>query len=71
MVGRLNIRSNMTLEWIGSLLQPGSRVLQGLERQDRIKAMAKKLLGDRLYERLWTVANRKNSHRDDGGESAE
>jgi hypothetical protein len=69
-VGRLNIRGDMTTEWLQSLFQPGSRVLSGLERQYRVKTAAKSLLGDRLYEKLWAVLNRKGSDTNDGGETA-
>jgi peptidoglycan/xylan/chitin deacetylase (PgdA/CDA1 family) len=58
-IGRLNIRGDNTVEWIASVLQPGSRVLSSMERQYRIKAVAKRLLGDGLYDKLWAVLNRK------------
>ena len=58
-IGRLNIRGDMSLEWLQSLFQPGSRVLASLGRQYRMKATAKMLLGDRLYESLWAILNRK------------
>jgi Polysaccharide deacetylase len=58
-VGRLNIRGEMPLEWISKLFQPGSNVLSGLERQYQMKAAAKSVLGDRLYETLWAILNRK------------
>jgi hypothetical protein len=58
-VGRLNVRGDMTLEWIRNLLQPGSSTLRKLERQYAIKQAAKALLGDRIYEKLWAVLNRK------------
>jgi hypothetical protein len=70
MVGRLNIRGDMTPEWIQSVFEPGSRVLSGLERQYRVKAAAKSLLGDRLYEKLWAVLNKKEPGAIDGGETA-
>lgn len=66
-VGRLNIRGNAQVEWMERLLDPASGVLQGLERQDRMKAAAKRVLGDRLYARLWALANRQESE----GEFAE
>jgi hypothetical protein len=71
MVGRLNVRGDMTLEWIRNVLQPGSRTLASLERQYRIKAVAKRLLGDPLYEKFWAVINRKEPDSDDGGDDAE
>lgn len=58
-VGRLNIRGDMPLEWISQLFQPGSKVLSSLERQYQMKAAAKSVLGDRLYEKLWAILNRK------------
>jgi peptidoglycan/xylan/chitin deacetylase (PgdA/CDA1 family) len=66
LVGRLNIRGDMTLEWISSLFQPGSNVLNGLERQYQMKATAKTVLGDRLYEKLWALLNRKEPDTYDG-----
>ena len=57
-VGRLNIRGDMTQEWIAKLFQPESGVLSNLKRQHQIKATAKNLLGDRLYEKLWALLNR-------------
>ncbi len=63
-VGRLNIRGDMSLEWITKLLQPGSNILSGLERQYQMKAAAKSLLGDRLYEKVWALLNRKESETD-------
>ena len=70
-VGRLNIRGDMTLEWISSLFQPDSNVLTGLGRQYQLKATAKKLLGDRLYEKLWALLNRKEPDTYEGGDNAE
>ena len=69
MVGRLNVRTDMKLEWIRSALRPGSRVLLALERQYRLKAAAKRLLGDSIYERIWTLLTGKETdgHNDGGG----
>lgn len=63
-IGRLNIRGDMSLEWIAKLFHPGSNLLSGLERQYRRKAAAKSLLGDRLYEKLWAILNRKEPDSD-------
>jgi peptidoglycan/xylan/chitin deacetylase (PgdA/CDA1 family) len=68
-VGRLNIRGDMKLEWIRHLLQPGSSVLSNLERQYKLKVATQRLLGDRLYERLWSVLNRKEPETAEGGGS--
>jgi peptidoglycan/xylan/chitin deacetylase (PgdA/CDA1 family) len=65
-IGRLNIRGDMSLEWISKLFQPGSGVLQSLERQYQRKATVKSLLGDRLYEKLWAVLNRQEPETDAG-----
>ena len=71
LIGRLNIRGDMELEWISNLFQPDSNILSGLERQYRLKTAAKAMLGDRLYERLWARLNRKESETDAVGTSAE
>ena len=63
-VGRLNIRTGITLELVAKLLQPGGNALSALERQYRIKAAARTLLGDRLYARLWALLNRKEPDTD-------
>jgi hypothetical protein len=63
-VGRLNVRGDMSLEWMSKLLLPDSGVLSNLEREYRIKAAAKSLLGDRLYEKLWAILNRKEPDTD-------
>jgi hypothetical protein len=65
-IGRLNVRGDITQEWIAKLFQPGSAVLSGLERQYQRKAFAKSLLGDRLYEKLWAVLNRQEPETDAG-----
>jgi hypothetical protein len=67
-VGRLNVRRDISLEWIRNVLQPGSRELSNLERQYRIKAFAKTVLGDRLYEKLWALLNRKEPDGDERGD---
>ncbi|HEY6376677.1 MAG TPA: polysaccharide deacetylase family protein [Edaphobacter sp.] len=71
MIGRLNIRGNMELEFIAKVLRPGSHVLANLERQYQIKATAKTLLGDRLYEKLWALLNRKEHDTDGDWATAE
>jgi peptidoglycan/xylan/chitin deacetylase (PgdA/CDA1 family) len=63
-VGRLNVRRDMSLEWIAKLFQPGSNLLSSLERQYRMKAAAKSLLGDRLYEKVLALLNRKETDTD-------
>lgn len=70
-VGRLNVRGDWSREWIRNVLQPGSRELSTLERQYRIKAIAKTVVGDRLYEKLWALLNRKGPDGSDGRDYAE
>ncbi|WP_158943836.1 polysaccharide deacetylase family protein [Granulicella sp. S190] len=65
-IGRLNIRGDMTLEGIADLFQPGSKALSGMERQHRIKAAAKTMLGDRIYAKLWALLNRQEPDNDAG-----
>ncbi|MDR3746297.1 MAG: polysaccharide deacetylase family protein [Acidobacteriaceae bacterium] len=70
MVGRMNILGNMQPEWLAKLFQPDSSVLDSLGRKYRMKEAAKSLLGDRIYEKLWALANRKEPEADgvEGGE---
>lgn len=63
-IGRLNIRGDMSLEWLSKLFQPGCSVLSGLERQYQRKEVVKSLLGDRLYAKLWAVLNRQEPEAD-------
>lgn len=56
-VGRLNIRGDATVAWMERLLDPGTGTLARLERMDRIKGAAKRLLGDALYRRVWSMVN--------------
>ena len=59
LVGRLNILQGMKMDWIASLLEPGSSALSEMGRQYRMKSLAKSVLGDRVYERVWGFVNRK------------
>jgi peptidoglycan/xylan/chitin deacetylase (PgdA/CDA1 family) len=70
-VGRLNILGTMQPEWIATLFEPDGRVLSELGRRYRMKEAAQKLLGDRLYARLWAMVNRREPGTDGGGEGAE
>lgn len=56
-VGRLNLRSGVQTEWLERLLNPESKLLARLEQQERIKSAARRLLGDKLYAKLWAVVN--------------
>jgi hypothetical protein len=66
MVGRLNIRGDATPEWLASVFDPNSPTLSSLERKYRLKSAAKSLLGDRLYEKLWAILNRKEAQTEMG-----
>ncbi len=60
-LGRLNMRGSMTEAWLERLLQPGTGVLRGLEREQRVKDAAKAVLGDRLYAKVWAILNRQKA----------
>ncbi len=70
-VGRLNIVGSMQPDWIERLFQYDSSVLLHLQRQYRMKEAAKRLLGDRLYERLWALVNRRGPEATGGGDGSE
>ena len=65
-VGRLNIRGDMQPEWIAKLFEPGGDLLNSLGKQYGRKEAAKKLLGDKLYAKLWALVNRKEAETDGG-----
>jgi peptidoglycan/xylan/chitin deacetylase (PgdA/CDA1 family) len=69
-VGRLNIRGDMQMEWIAKLFDANGKLLADLGKQYGRKEAAKKLLGDRLYAKLWALVNRKEPETD-GGDAAE
>ena len=58
-VGRMNVLAEMRPEWLAQVLDPVTGILASMQRKQRIKDAAKSLLGDRLYERLWSVVNRR------------
>lgn len=58
LLGRLNVRSGAAPDWLGSVLRPETGELPRLERQQRWKAAAQRVLGDRVYHRLWAYLNR-------------
>jgi len=53
LVGRVNVRSDMGTEQIRQLNSPGGKLLSRLRRQYFAKNIAKTLLTDRIYDRLW------------------
>lgn len=58
LLGRLNLRGDTSVDWLGQLLSPESRTLRRIMRQDRLKQAGKSLLGDDVYARLWRILNR-------------
>ena len=71
LVGRLNVLQGMKLDWIVSLLEPNSNALGKMGREYRVKAFAKNLLGDRMYEKVWAIVNRKEANSEETGAPAE
>jgi peptidoglycan/xylan/chitin deacetylase (PgdA/CDA1 family) len=57
-VGRLNVRGGADLAWFERVLAANERALHKLERTEKIKAIARQALGDRLYAKLWALLNR-------------
>ena len=57
-VGRLNVRGGTELMWFRKMLAADGRALQSVARKEQVKAQARRVLGDRLYARLWSVLNR-------------
>lgn len=66
LVGRLNVRGDMTLDWLSRLFLPDGKLLSGLGRQYRMKSYAKAMLGDSLYEKLWARLNRRGAGTGEG-----
>jgi peptidoglycan/xylan/chitin deacetylase (PgdA/CDA1 family) len=63
-VGRLNILGDMQTEWIARLFAPDGKLLKELARSNRRKDAVKKLLGDKMYFRLWAMVNRQEQDED-------
>ena len=57
-VGRLNLTGGTTVPWLRDLLDPSSGLLLRVERSSHLKSAAKRILGDGLYRRLWSLINR-------------
>ena len=66
LIGRVNVRGDFALEEIQKLLQPESPNLLKLERQYRFMALAKRLVGDRAYLKLWTFMHGPQDSNDHG-----
>lgn len=65
-IGRLNIRGDMQPEWMARLFEPDGKLLDNLGKQYRRKQAVNKLLGDKLYAKLWALLNRKEVGTDGG-----
>ena len=65
-IGRVNVRGTAQPEWIAKLFDPDGRALSELSIRYRMKETAQRLLGDRLYARLWAIVNRHEA--EPGGE---
>lgn len=66
-LGRLNIHAGATTAWLSRLLNPSSGVLRRIERIAGAKSAVKRLLGDSIYRRLWSLVNREEPPSDDPG----
>ena len=60
-VGRLNLQSGAEVAWLERVFDPSTGELDRLYRTHRIKALAKSLLGDALYARLWAIITRQST----------
>ncbi len=60
-IGRLNLRSGTTTAWLEQVLNPETGVLAKQQRSDRVKSLAKSVLGDRLYSMAWALGNRQEA----------
>jgi hypothetical protein len=70
LIGRLNIRADMSPKWISDLFREDSDTLSALGRQYRWKSAAQSLMGDHLYQKLWALLNRQEADREEDGEAA-
>lgn len=67
-VGRLNLQADADVPFLTRLLDPATGTLLRLERIDRLKNAAKRLLGDTAYRRLWSLVNREEREAAPAGE---
>ena len=70
LIGRFNILAGITDAALEGLLDPESGALQRAARISRAKAAAQRVLGDRLYGRLWAAVNRQESGAEPGSPDA-
>lgn len=69
-IGRLNLRSGMSSAELFRVLTPESGALAAIQRSDRIKSVAKRVLGDKVYAGVWGLLNGKEAERDELGAPA-
>lgn len=60
-VGRLNLLAGTSVDWLDQVLRLDTGALVRLQRSHQMKTAAKLILGDRLYARLWALANRQET----------
>ena len=60
-VGRLNLLAGTSVDWLDQVLRPETGALARLQRAHQVKTAAKLVFGDRLYARLWALANREET----------
>lgn len=65
-IGRLNLHAGTSTSWLEAVLKPETGALARLQRTDRIKSLAKGVLGDSVYNRVWALANRQEPEPDTG-----
>lgn len=68
-IGRLNLRSGTSTAWLCGMLDPATGALARQQRSDRVKGMAKAVLGDGLYAKVWAIANRQEAEPSAGQEA--
>lgn len=71
LVGRLNARSDMTVEEIREFLLTDGKALRPLRRRYHAKGITKWLLTNRLYDRLWWKLTKHEGEEGTGRESDE
>ncbi len=69
-IGRLNLRGDVTIEFLHHLFEGDRRLLHRLQRSAQAKEIAKNLLGDRLYARLWGILNHEDRDSAEAGAAA-
>jgi peptidoglycan/xylan/chitin deacetylase (PgdA/CDA1 family) len=64
-IGRLNVLGEMQPEWLDQLFTDDGKLVATLGRKQRRKDAVKRLLGDSLYAKLWSIANRQEINADE------